>query len=80
MNELKVDPKRRLSGEDPSTGVYVRAQLDGKWGSFDISELDSPSLHTFLRSRGGENSWAESIVAILLGHDSTVSPWSEENP
>lgn len=51
-----------------STGVFVRAEFNGKWGSFDIAELDKPSLHAFLKSRGGDNLWAENVVEILLGH------------
>jgi hypothetical protein len=66
--ELLIDPARHdaLHG---ITGIYVRAKdPDGRWGSFDIAELDRPSLDVWLRSRGGENEWAESVVAILLGH------------
>jgi len=51
------------------TGIYVRAiNSDGKWDSVDIADLDRPSLMFWLRSRGGENLWAESVVAMLLGH------------
>ena len=57
------------------TGIFVRAKHGGKWGAFDIAELDEPSLMVWLRSRGGDNPWAESTVAILLGHQAT-----EETP
>jgi hypothetical protein len=53
----------------PETGIYVRAQNEaGAFGSFDIAHLDRDSLHTWLRSRGGENLWAENVVMTLLGH------------
>ena len=52
------------------TGIYVRARdAEGAYGSFDIAHLALPSLMTWLRSRDGENPWAESVVATLLGHD-----------
>ena len=74
---LKADIERMGT---KMTGVYVRAQTpDGKWGSFDISELDGESLYTFLRSRGGDNPWAETIVGIMLGHDVGKQPWTVEN-
>ena len=66
-SELTVDPTRSYLCAD--TGIYVRAKnSDGKWVSADIYELDKASLHTWLRSRGGENEWAESVVFMLLGH------------
>lgn len=63
--ELRADPERVDLG---STGIYVRAKRGEKYDSIDIIELDRDSLQTWLRSRGGENEWAESCVAILLGH------------
>ena len=64
---MKIDP---LRCRFPETGIYVRAQDDkGHWGSFDIAYLDRPSLMMWLRSRGGDNPWAENTVAALLGHD-----------
>jgi hypothetical protein len=65
--DLRVDPDRegRLHA---ATGIYVRATHADRWGTFDIAELDQPSLNAFLRSRGGDNPWAESVVEILLGH------------
>jgi hypothetical protein len=57
------------------TGIFIRAKHEGKWGNFDIAELDEPGLMVWLRSRGGDNPWAESTVAILLGHRAT-----EETP
>jgi hypothetical protein len=61
----KVDPTRTGMGE---SGIYVRA-LDGeRWVSVDIVDLDKESLLHWLRSRGGDNPWAEDVVGILLGH------------
>ncbi len=57
---------------DRMTGVYVRALRGGIPASVDIAELDAPSLLRWLRSRGGENSWAENIVGLLLGHGPLV--------
>jgi hypothetical protein len=61
---LVVDDERMGLAE---TGVFVRATLDGKWGSHDIAHLTRNSLLRWLRSRGGENLWAENTVMILLG-------------
>lgn len=73
---LKIDPARvaeaqELSGDESTdvTGIPVRAQTkEGKWESVDIFCLDKESLNTWLRSRGGDNPWAEQVVALLLGH------------
>ena len=68
MDDLRADPERE--GKPTGTGLFVRAkQADGRWGSVDIAELDTVSLQSWLRSRGGENQWAEDVVLILLGHD-----------
>lgn len=70
--ELEVDPDRghvvNASLGDNVSGIFCRAKLDGKWGSYDIAFLDKPSLLGFLRSRDGDNHWAEDVVGILLGH------------
>lgn len=76
MNELfnatprsapaKTDPERM--GRDNTTGILVRALVDGKPASVDIACLDKDSLHDWLRSRGGKNDWAEQVVLRLLGH------------
>jgi hypothetical protein len=66
---MKTDPERE-SNLPNNTGIYVRAMgADGRWDSFDISQLDRDSLHEWLRSRGGENLWAENVVLTLLGHE-----------
>jgi hypothetical protein len=63
--DLKVDPKRQHL---PETGIFVRTKIGEKYESVDIAHLDLGSLMTWLRSRGGNNIWAENTVAILLGH------------
>lgn len=63
---LKADPKREGM---PEAGIFVRAMKGERWVSVDISHLERDSLDTWLRSRGGANPWAESVVAILLGHE-----------
>ena len=68
---LMVDQNRFASmhNEDcPDTGIYVRAKRGQKWGNYDIVMLTKDSLQAWLRSRGGQNEWAESVVFILLGH------------
>jgi len=64
---MNVDPKRH--GHDGSTGIYARAKIGSSWGAHDIAMLDRDSLHEWLRSRGGENPWAENVVLMLLGHE-----------
>lgn len=67
--DLIVDKQRMNDlGDAPGTGIYVRAMDDGKWGSHDILVLDKKSLLVWLKSRGGDNPWAEDVVGILLGH------------
>jgi hypothetical protein len=70
--DLQVCPDRASVNRDMhrTTGIYVRAKgTDGRWDSFDIAELNRDSLVTWLRSRGGDNFWAENCVLIMLGHD-----------
>lgn len=62
---LRVDPAREGWDE---TGILVRAKLGETWVNADIAVLDTDSLNRFLRSRGGENAWAEGVVRIMLGH------------
>jgi len=63
---LRFDAER--SGMHGATGIYVRAKnADGHWGNADIAEIDRVSLFRWLRSRGGENLWAENTVMLLLG-------------
>jgi hypothetical protein len=69
---FKVDV-HRLGERHGTTGIYIRATApDGGFGTYDIAELDRASLRDWLRSRGGDNLWAENTVFILLGHE----PWA----
>jgi hypothetical protein len=69
---LKIDPERVKEGFR-ETGIFVRAQNeDGKLATTDIIDLDAKSLLEWLRSRGGENVFAEETVGILLGHGSAL--------
>lgn len=63
--KLRVDPSR---ADLPHTGLYVRAEHEGKIVTADISHIDKESLLVWLRSRDGDNPWAEDVVGILLGH------------
>ena len=66
MADLVVDPNR-LQYDDTS-GIYVRATLDGKWGSYDFVTLTQESLHEFARSRGPVSDWAMALLDHVLGH------------
>lgn len=68
--ELLVDEKRFSESETwGNTGIYVRAKHEsGKWESVDIVLLTKTSLLEWLKSRGGDNPYAEDVVGILLGH------------
>jgi len=76
---LKVDKERfqlMQNREISPTSIHVRALNDtGSWATHDIAVLQKKSLAVWLRSRGGNNPWAESVVAVLLGHD----PFTEED-
>lgn len=72
---LRIDPERRYLHE--ATGFYVRAHDGERWMNADIAELNTDSLYRWLRSRGGDNPWAESVVLGLLGHDRSVTPSAE---
>ena len=64
---LRTDPAR--GDREEQTGIFVRAQnTSGEWVSADIARLDRDSLFAWLRSRGGENLWAENVVLQLLDH------------
>lgn len=66
-NDLRVDDEREHE-QRGATNIFVRAKFEDAWGSYDIAELDRLSLLRWLRSRGGENLWAENTVISLLGH------------
>ena len=67
---LMVSPQRLNHKEQYETGILVRAQdpTDNKFINADIGWLTLASLHQWLKSRGGDNPWAESTVCILLGY------------
>ena len=70
---MKQAPER--IGKFGETGIYVRAQdINGKWISCDIADLTRDSLFQWLRSRGGENPYAENVVGLLLGHVGGIVP------
>lgn len=65
--ELVTDPIRAAGVYTP-TGIYVRVRTPDGWGNADIAQLTSGSLLRWLRSRGGENLWAENTVLAILGY------------
>lgn len=69
--ELTVDKYRwEMFDTLRPTNIFVRTMLpDGSWDSVDIIYLDKESLLDWLRSRGGDNEWAEQVVLMLLGHE-----------
>lgn len=80
---LVVDPGREAKRHfmSISTGIFVRAKASpssAKFVNADIYSLDKTSLLTWLKSRGGDNEWAENTVLILLGHfDPTLKSESD---
>ncbi|OKH14872.1 hypothetical protein NIES592_08320 [Fischerella major NIES-592] len=67
--DLYIDSTRWHEKDKWETGIPIRAKLrDGGYEAADIGVLEKDSLPAFLRSRGGDNIWAENIVGILLGH------------
>jgi hypothetical protein len=63
--DLRVDPARRTLER---TGIYVRARDGERFVSADIDQLDKRSLLAWLRSRGGDNPYAEDVVGLIMGH------------
>jgi hypothetical protein len=64
----------QAAGEDPDeagvfSGIFCRAKLNGKWGSYDIVTLDKDSFTRFLLSRGPVSDWATSIAVALAGFE-----------
>lgn len=74
MTDLNVIPERHEQKEHWQTGIFVRAKVGDKWDSIDIATLDKPSLLSFLKSRGGDNRWAEDVCGIILGHGHLHEP------
>lgn len=64
---LTIDLDRDNYG---GTGLFIRAidPRTDKYSTYDIAALDARSLLAWLRSRGGDNPWAEDVVGLLLGH------------
>jgi hypothetical protein len=56
------------------TGIFIRAQIDGKWDSVDIGDPKLPDAEVlkWLRSRGGRNEFAERCVMVLLKRDQDI--------
>jgi hypothetical protein len=81
--DLAIDWERvnEYPGKDGHvTGIFVRAKgEDGRWRSVDIAWLTKQSLLSFLKSRGGDNPWAENTVGILLGHGMLHEPVEKED-
>src|SRR4029077_16880516 len=61
LDAFQIDPQRAEMAENfPKTGIFVRAKdQTGKHQSVDIALLNKASLLSLLRSRGGQNEWAE---------------------
>jgi len=53
------------------TGIFIRAEINGKWDAVDIGDkrLSDEKILEWLRSRGGENVWAENCVLVLLDRE-----------
>ena len=66
--EYEVDYSRMVEFRDASTGIFVRAKYGEHWDSYDIVHLTKESLLSWLKSRGGDNPYAENVVGVLLGH------------
>ena len=77
--KLKTDPKRqKMHG---LTGIYVRAiGADGKWGAYDLAELDAESLTAWLAKDGGSNPLAENTVRAILGYDQVQLDHNNKEP
>jgi hypothetical protein len=67
--ELKTQPDRENENMHGFTGIFVRAiGRDGRYGVYDIAELDADSLTAWLTKDGGSNILAENTVRRILGH------------
>ena len=61
-----------VDGAMSQTGIFVRAFLNDKVGSYDVITLTKDSLLEWLRSRD-ENpddgvSWREQVIMVVFGH------------
>lgn len=64
---LKVDHSRIRLAPGEGTGIFFRATLDGKWGSYDLCELDKESVRRLL-DKMRHTHWADNIIGVMLGH------------
>jgi len=62
--------KETLVIESDRTGLPIRAKFEphDRVYTTDIYLLTKESLLEWLKSRDGDNAWAEDVVGILLGH------------
>ena len=74
---MKIDENRK--GKFGETGIFVRAKDGDRWTSVDIADLEKDSLLEWLKSRGGDNRWAEDVCGILMGHGH-LHPTNTEEP
>jgi hypothetical protein len=54
------------------TGIFIRFEtISGHWESLDIADKRIPdsAILTWLRSRGGINTFAENCVMLLIGRN-----------
>lgn len=66
LANLVACPKSMVHHEP--CGIKVRAKgPDGHYGEYDLAHLSIESVLAHIRSRGGRNHYAESIVLKLLG-------------
>jgi hypothetical protein len=83
LDDLHIDPERAVMAENlgenfPRTGIFIRAKdQNGKYQSVDMALLKKASLLALLRSRGGQNEWAENTVGLLLGHGVFHDRWAK---
>ena len=71
---LRTAADRQNEQMHGATGIFLRAiGQDGRWGSYDMAELDAESLTSWLKRDGGDNALAENCVRILLGHPQVVA-------
>ena len=63
------------------TGIFIRAEIEGKWESVDIGDERIPDkeILLWLRSRGGVNVWAENVALLLLDREMiSKEPYEQE--
>ena len=78
---LRTAADRQNEQMHGATGIFLRAiGQDGRWGSYDMAELDAESLTSWLKRDGGDNALAENGVRILLGHPQGVANTETSQP